>query len=256
MEKESATWTQQIQAVNDGKAVKIGIHLIYAMAMPCDAGKDCLGYLRKSIVKDYIEPAAERGWVVVLDSQLGRSSPAAQVQHMIDEGYLKYENVHVALDPEFHVVPGHARPGTPIGTIEASEVNEAQKILNDYVAEQRLKTKKILIIHQFGDRAVHDGVPYMIRDKESVLTYPNVELVIDMDGLGAPPVKVRKYNLITSHTIYPFIQFQGIKVFFNNKWEHHGHYDKPPLTVDEIFGQQKLPGGLRMKAKPDIVIIA
>ena len=67
---------------------------------------------------------------MILDSQIGRSDPVAQVRRMMEKGYLQYDNVHVALAPEFHVYPGHTDPGTRIGTIPASQINEVQSILN------------------------------------------------------------------------------------------------------------------------------
>ncbi len=248
--------TQAISAVNDGKGVVPAIHLIYGMAIPCKPEGDCVQYLGPNIVQKYVEPAAERGWAVILDTQLGRSNPLEQVQRMIARGYLKYDNVHVAIDPEFHLCQGHEVPGIPIGTVEAAQINDVQELLDRYVEEQHLRTKKILIVHQFGDPAVHDGVPYMIRNKKELKQFPNVDLVIDMDGLGTPVLKVHKYNLITNSQTYPFLHFRGIKIFYRDPGETHGHFDKPPMTVDEIFGITGVPGRKRMATKPDVVIIA
>lgn len=246
----------EIASVNGGKAVMTGVELIYGLAVPCKGSRDCLDYLDGNIVERYIKPAAQRGCVVVLDTQLGRSDPVAQVRRMIEKGYLNYDNVHVAIDPEFHVYPGGDLPGTPVGTITAEQINEAQSLLDDLVKRAQLSTKKILIIHQFGDPAVRDGVPNMISDKLNLKSFPNVELVIDMDGLGTPDAKVEKYNRITSSQIYPFIQFRGIKVFYRSPLEKHGHYDKPPMTMPEVFGITSVPGGLRILTKPNVVIIA
>jgi hypothetical protein len=77
-----------------------------------------------------------------------------------------------------------------------------------------------------------------------------------MDGLGEKAVKVTKYNKITDSKVYPFIRFRGIKIFFSNKWEKAGHYDKPPMTLEEIFGLKKLPSGMRMQTKSNVIIIA
>jgi len=258
MESDTKPRIAEVRKVNGGKPVVTGLELIYGLATPCRGNGDCLDYLEGTgdLVEKYVKPAAQRGWVVVLDTQLGRSDPAAQIRRMIDRGYLRYENVHVAIDPEFHVYPGHTIPGTPIGTVSAAQVNAAQKLLNDYVVSEHLATKKILIVHQFGDKAVHDGVPFMIQQKLSLQTYPNVELVIDMDGIGSPFLKVKKYNLITSSKIYPCVHFRGIKVFYRSPLETHGHYDKPPMTMPEVFGTIPVPGGIRMATKPDVVIIA
>jgi hypothetical protein len=259
MEKDIRPWIQGIQKRHDKKGVIPAIHLIYAMATPCKDSKDCLLYFDgggKDLIGEYIEPAAKRGWMVVLDTQIGKSTPTRQVKRMIEKGYLKYENVAVALDPEFHVYPGKEDPGRPIGTIQASQINEVQQMLDEYVKTQNLQKKKILIVHQFGDANVNDGVPYMIGKKENLKTYESIELVINMDGLGKQAVKVVKYNKITDAKVYPFLRFRGIKIFFRNKWEKHGHYDKPPMGLDELFGLKKVKGGAKVQVKPDVIIIA
>jgi hypothetical protein len=259
LEKEMDPWVENIKAKNGDKGVIAGIHLIYAMAVPCTPGDDCLLYLEgieKNIVGKYIEPAAARGWMVVLDTQIGRSDPVQQVQRIIDKGYLKYENVAVGIDPEFRSYPGRQRPGIPIGTVQAWQINKVQRMLDDYVREQKLRRNKILIVHQFGDANVNDGVPFMIENKKDLQTFEHVELVIDADGLGEQAVKVVKYNKMTDSQVYPFLKYRGIKIFLPNPWEKYGHYDKPPLNVDQIFGHEKAKGGPRMHAAPDVIILA
>ena len=259
MDKDIQPWIRGIEERNGRKGVIAGIHLIYAMAIPCKPKDDCLMYLEgtvKDIAAAYIEPAAKRGWMVVLDTQIGKSNPVQQVQRILDKGYLKYDNVAVALDPEFHVRQGRETPGRPIGTLRAEQINRVQQMLDDYVREHKLPSKKILIVHQFGDPNVDDGVPFMIEDKKSLKTYENVDLVIDVDGLGKQAIKVVKYNKITDSTVYPAVRFRGIKIFFPNRWETHGHYDKPPLNLDQIFGLKPAQGGPKVHASPDVVIIA
>jgi len=249
---------QEITSDNGGKPVATGIELIYGMAVPCKDSGNCLDYLDETtdVIARYIKPAEERGWEVVLDTQLGRSDPVAQVGHMMDRGYLNYDNVHLAIDPEFHVYSGRSLPGTPVGTVQATEINQVQAMLDDLVSRKHLRTKKILIVHQFGDLAFRDGVPNMICDKTALKTFPNVELVIDADGLGTPLVKVAKYNRITSNQVYSFIQFRGIKIFYRSPLEKNGHYDKPPMTLRQVFGLDSVSSGIRMRSQPDVIIIA
>jgi hypothetical protein len=259
MEKDVEPWLKNIKTKNGDKGAIAGIHLIYAMAIPCVPGDDCLLYLEgieKDIVGKYIEPAAKRGWMVILDTQIGKSDPVKQVERIIAKGYLKYENVAIAIDPEFRVYPGRERPGTPIGTVHAWQINKVQALLEDYVLKNKLSRKKILIVHQFGDPNVNDGVPFMIEDKKSLKGFDHVELVIDADGLGEQAVKVVKYNKMTDSEVYPFIKFRGIKIFFPNPWEKHGHFDKPPMNLDQILGNEPVIGGPRMRARPDVIIIA
>ena len=108
-----------------------------------------------------------------------------------------------------------ARKSIPASLSErlAADINAVQAILNAYVESEHLKTKKILIVHQFGDAAVHDGVPFTIQKKKTLKSYPNVELVIDADGLGSPAVKNWKYNAMTDTRMYPALGFRGIKIF-------------------------------------------
>jgi len=259
MEDETHPWLENIKAKNGDKGAIAAIHLIYAMAIPCIPDDDCLLYLEgieKDIVGKYIKPAAERGWMVVLDTQIGRSDPIQQVQRIIDKGYLKYENVAVAIDPEFRVYPGRQRPGIPIGTVQAWQINKVQRMLDDYVRKHKLAKKKILIVHQFGDANVNDGVPFMIENKKRIRTFDHVELVINADGLGEQAVKVVKYNKMTDSKVYPFLKFRGIKIFFPNPWEKHDHFDKPPMNLDQIFGHEKAIGGPRMRVQPDVITIA
>jgi len=151
-------------------------------------------------------------------------------------------------DAQAHADLGAAYFGT--SNLEGSE--------REFEAALKLNPKfaAALIVHQFGDPTVHDGVPNMIQDKKTLKDYDNVELVINGDGLGNPASKIRKYNLMTDSKVYPFIHFRNIKIFFLNQWEKRGHFDKPPLSLEEIFGIKPLPGGLKVLEKPNVVIIA
>ncbi|HVC32640.1 MAG TPA: hypothetical protein VNL16_03935 [Chloroflexota bacterium] len=258
MAKDVDTFSSEIHQVNGGKPVLPEIHLIYALAMPCSGNDDCLLYFESMdphLVDDYIKPAQQRGWLVVLDTQLGRSDPVTQIDRMIAKGYLKYDNVEVALDPEFHVVPGHLEPGIPVGTITAQQVNDAQALLDSYVRKEHLAHRKILMVHQFGDKQIDDGVPFMIQDKTDVKDYPNVDLVVVADGFGGPDAKISKYNKMTDSEAYPFLHFRGIKLFPPNPYEHAFHYDRPLLTFRQVFGLDPTPQKQRVKVAPDVIIM-
>jgi hypothetical protein len=247
-----------IKTNNGGKPIVPVVHLIYALAVPCSPGDDCLLYLegmKIDVVKEYIEPAQKRGWEVILDTQIGRSDPATQVKRLIDKGYLKYENVHVGLDPEFHSYPNRAIPGIPVGVLDAAQINEAQVLLDDYVRRQGLKRKKMLMVHQFGDPEVDDGVPYMIANKKTLKTFPTIEIVLDADGFGGPDSKASKYNRMLNPTPYPFINRRAIKLFTPNA-EAPNHYDKPQMEWEAVFGKKDTPGGVRIKFPPNVIVIA
>lgn len=247
-----------IKANNGGKPIIPTVHLIYALAIPCTPNDDCLLYLEGAkidVVKEYIEPASKRGWEVILDSQLGRSDPVTQVKRMIDKGYLKYENVHVALDPEFHAYPNRQIPGIPVGVVEADQINKAQELLDEYVRKEGLKRRKILMLHQFGDPEVDDGVPFMVQNKKSLKTFPTIDIVFDADGFGGPDSKASKYNRMLNPVPYPFIRYRALKLFTPNK-EAPNHYDKPQMEWSAVFGRTETPGGVKIRWAPNVIVIA
>ena len=49
----------------------------------------------------YINAAEKRGFAVFIDLQLGKMTPVQAVRLVLK--YLKYKNVHLAIDPEFEV---------------------------------------------------------------------------------------------------------------------------------------------------------
>lgn len=251
MARDVEEWEEKIRPYSGGKRIRPAIHLIYGMATACeDEDDDCLLFLDSvgvDIVEKYIKPAQERGWLVFLDTQHGRSDSVTQVQRMIEKGYLKYDNVQVALDPEFHVEPGQETPGIPIGSIPASQVNAVSEMLSDYVRANDLRHSKILLVHSFNDD--------MIRDKGKVETYPGVDLVITADGIGSPELKTAKYNVITSKKLYPFIQYRGIKLFPEGPSTSSAHADKPLMTFGQVFGEDMVTPKLRVNAPPDVIIM-
>ncbi|HEV8638880.1 MAG TPA: hypothetical protein VG370_32115 [Chloroflexota bacterium] len=247
-----------IQEQNGGKPIVPAVHLIYALAIPCSEDDDCLLYLEETgvdIVKEYIEPAQTMGWHVILDAQMGRSDPVTQVKRMIDRGYLKYEHVHVALDPEFKVYPERQLPGTPVGQLDARDINRAMELLDQHARQVGLQRKKMFMVHQFGDPEVDDSVPSMILNKKELKAPATIDLVLDADGFGGPEPKVSKYNQMLDDRVYPFIQYRGIKLFLPNR-EAPDHYDKPQLGWPTVFGKKDTPGGQRVRWPPNVIVIA
>ncbi len=247
--QDVAVWEAKIRPHNGGKKIRPAIHLIYAMATPC--GGDCLSYLDDDagvdIVREYIEPARKRGWLVVLDTQLGSSDPVAQVRRMMAKGYLRYDNVQVALDPEFRAAPGQATPGIPIGSVAAHEVNAAANLLGEYTRSHKLAHKKILLVHSFNFA--------MIREGAEVRGHPDVDLVLDADGFGSPSLKVATYNALTKRDSFPHIRHRGIKLFPEGPSAPPGHSDTPLLTFRQVFGLEPVEGGERILLRPDVIII-
>jgi hypothetical protein len=197
--------------------VQPAIHLVWGMAtVDPQPDNSHIGYLPEAEVLAYIEEGQKAGVQVILDSQIANLSPTASITPALP--YLKYPNVHLAIDPEFAVAhPGQAIPGNPIGYITAAQVNDVQRTMNDYLAANDIAGKRILMVHQFQSN--------MILDKEQLdPTFPQVELTLSVDGFGNPYVKTAKYNALVDAAT-PFTSF---KLFYG--------WDDPLMTPAQALG--------------------
>lgn len=187
-------------AVNGRRGVAPALELIYAVAQDADNGDGTyLARMDDATVQQYIALAEKYDLLVILDIQMGHSTVAAELPYVMP--FLKNPRVHLALDPEFATPPGDA-PGTVIGGMDASAINQAQDALQKLVDQERLPNK-VLIVHQFR--------PEMIRDKAQLEHLSGVDLVIDMDGFGPAQVKIDGYNLFVHDDNAPH---GGIKLFY------------------------------------------
>lgn len=192
----------RFEAVSSGDAVLPAIHLVYAVAQP-QAKSDglYLQYVDDRTVRQYIELARRRGFVLILDLQIGHSSALAEVQKVAK--YLAEPDVFVALDPEF-ALGGHLKPGDAIGSIDASDINAVQWYLA--ALSQRFHVpQKMLIVHQFQAE--------MITNTAAIERHDDVDLVIDMDGYGPADIKEAKY---ARYGAAAYAAFGGIKVFLQH----------------------------------------
>ncbi len=113
--------------------VQPAVHLVWGMAtVDPQPDNSHLGYLTDAEVMPYIEEGLKAGVAVILDSQIANLSPTASISAALP--YLKYPNVHLAIDPEFAVVhKGQYVPGNPIGYITADQVNDVEREIADYM---------------------------------------------------------------------------------------------------------------------------
>ena len=193
------------------------VHLVYAVAQP-DSGGDSLRYLDDRSVRQFIDMARRRGFVTILDLQIGHSDPLAEVEAIVP--YLEEPDVFVALDPEF-ALPDSTNPGEKIGSIDARGINEVQSYLALLSAVDHLP-KKMLIVHQF------EG--YMVTNAESIERRDDVDLVIDMDGYGPAGIKEAKYHTYSASSYAPH---GGIKIFLQ--------HDPDPLSEWSILSLNPRP---------------
>lgn len=209
----------------EGKVdVQMAFHIIYGLATP-DAGRRNTYMLRlshKSIMR-YIKRAQKEGFKVIIDLQMGANSPAEALSLVLK--YLKYDDVHLALDPEFKI-PKHRRyvPGRFIGHIYGEELNEAQELMSNYLKENNLG-KRELIVHMFTKR--------MLRKKEDVKIFDNIDLIYNIDGHGDPAVKIKIYNSLYKEE-EKAIAKSGFKIFYNN--------DTHIMTPRQIIGWEPTRG--------------
>jgi hypothetical protein len=211
----AASWA----AVDSTRTVRPALHLIVTVAQPHPGG-DGMYRLRhgSSVIDRVIEWADSRDWLVFLDIQIGRAPIAGEIDRLLP--WLARPNVHLAIDPEF-AMPPDGVPGRRIGRIDASQVNLAIERLGQLVTRHRLPPK-VLVVHRF--------TVGMLTNHESIRTDPRVQVVIHMDGFGAPNLKRDIYRMIVEERP---VQFAGLKLFYKN--------DKPMLTPAEIVKMLPTP---------------
>ncbi len=154
-----------------------------------------------SQIEKAIQMASQMNGIVFLDVQVGLSDVQNEIPLL--EPYLKLPQVNLALDPEFAMHNGE-KPGTVIGTMDASDINYAADYLANIVKENNLPPK-ILVIHRFTQP--------MVTHYQDITPLPQVEIVMDMDGFGPPAQKIKTYeDFIESEPV----QFTGFKLFYKN----------------------------------------
>ncbi|HEV2498784.1 MAG TPA: hypothetical protein VGY31_04290 [Terriglobia bacterium] len=143
--------------------------------------------------------------LLFLDVQPGWSTVEIEIPRLA--AYLKLPNVELALDPEFALTESK-RPGAWRGTMNASDINFAARFLAKIVQQNNLPPK-VLVVHRFTQR--------MVTDFRAIKPLPEVEIVMDMDGFGSPPLKLAAYRDFIANQP---VQFSGFKLFYKNdvKW--------------------------------------
>ena len=98
----------------------------------------------------------------------------------------------------------NSRPGTEIGSIDATEINWTIHYLAQLVRTNHLPPK-ILVIHRFTEE--------MVTHYKKITPVPEVQIVIDMDGWGSPEKKRGTFERVITEEP---IQFAGFKLFYKN----------------------------------------
>jgi hypothetical protein len=113
---------------------------------------------------------------------------------------------------------GH-KPGTKIGTIDASDINYASGYLAKLVREHGLPPK-VLVIHRFTRG--------MVTNYQDIVLRPEVQIVMHMDGWGAPWLKRDSYK---DYIVKEPVQYAGFKLFYHNDTKA----GDPLMTPSEVL---------------------
>lgn len=196
------------------------LYLIYGTCWP----EGEIGIMSEALTTEYIEYAAERGWLVFLDHQIGKYSVEEATAKLLP--YLRYPNVHLALDPEWRTT----RPMKEIGSVSADEINTAQQMIEDYLIKNNLPVKRMLVIHQFK--------PWMISNRANVRSdFALVNLVHCADGFGNPYQKKSSYAANAEATNIPLKSFK----LFSKPAIAGAGWDEPLMTPDEVLALEPRP---------------
>ena len=205
--------TAEYQAAG-GRNVRKAFYIIFGTVWP----EGNIGIIQDSLLREYVDFALENDILIFIDHQIGRFTPAEGLTRMLP--WLKYPNVHLALDPEWRTT----KPMVEIGTVSADELNQVQRIMEDYMTENQIPGERLLVIHQFNWS--------MISQRENVRTdFTKVRLVHCADGFGPPATKRSSYAANARAANMPV---KGFKLFYNFNIPGAG-YDSPLLSPKEVF---------------------
>jgi len=206
--------------VSGGRNVRKAFYLIYGTVWP----EGRIGILGSEILTRYIEYGLKNDILVFIDHQIGRYDPVDSLKSMLS--WLRYPNVHLALDPEWRT----DKPMKEIGSVTAEEINRAQQVMEDYIIENNIPGERFLVIHQFNYQ--------MIKNRGAVRSgFSRVRLVHCADGFGPPRMKRDSYayNALASN-----IPVKGFKLFYNFGIPGAG-YDSPLMTPKEVYELKPRP---------------
>ncbi len=204
--------------------VQPALHLIAVVAQgtPGKAGKYRM-IMPDAIVSQVYGWAREVNAVLFIDIQTGHEDIRTILPRF--EWLLKNPDVHLGIDPEFNLIKSRKIPGTTIGTFDASDVNYVSGYLKNLVDKYNLPPK-VLTVHRF----TRNGVTNF----RNIILRPEVQIVMNMDGWGAPWLKRDSYE---DYVVAEPVQFTGFKLFYHNDTKK----GNPLMTPQDV---------LRLNPKP------
>jgi hypothetical protein len=179
--------------------------------------------MRDTLIETVYGWAKARNAIMFLDIQVGQSDIRELLPKF--DSFLSRPDVHLAMDPEFSMKTSRPGPGTKIGTFDASDVNYAAEHLAELVQKNKLPSK-ILIVHRFTRP--------MVTHARDIKLRPEVQVVINMDGWGAPWLKRDSYK---DYIVREPVEFTGFKLFYHNDTKK----GDPLLTPQDVLKLRPVP---------------
>ncbi|MDR2783894.1 MAG: hypothetical protein LBB48_08680 [Treponema sp.] len=214
-----------------GRNVITAFYIIYGTVWP----EGEIGIINNELLMKYINYAQKHNMLVFIDHQIGKYDPIAAIRRMLP--YLKYPNVHLALDPEWRTT----KPMKEIGTVTAAEINQVQQVIEEYLKINNIPGERMLVIHQFK--------PWMISNRaELKSSFSKVRLVHCADGFGSPAQKIGSYkanafdDYNAEHPVKPTLNMpvKAFKLFYNFSIPGAG-FDRPLLTPKDVYALNPRP---------------
>ena len=178
--------------------------------------------MRDTLIEQVYRWAQEAGAILFIDIQVGLSD-IREILPRFDH-FLSRPDVHLAIDPEFMMKTGHV-PGTKIGSMDAADINYAAEYLARLVREHDLPPK-VLVIHRFTRGMVTNSANIELR--------PEVQIVMHMDGWGAPWLKRDSYR---DYIVREPVQYTGFKLFYHNDTKN----GDPLMTPEDVLRLRPQP---------------
>ena len=212
------------QAADPSIPVQPALHLIAVVAQsePGKSGKYRM-IIPDNIVNQVYGWAKEANALLFIDVQTGHDDIRTILPRF--EWLLKNPDVHLGIDPEFNLIKSGAKPGKKIGTYDAADINYVSGYLKDLVKKYNLPPK-VFTVHRFTRNGVTNSRGIVLR--------PEVQIVMHMDGWGAPWLKRDSYK---DYVVAEPVQYTGFKLFYHNDTKK----GNPLMTPQEV---------LRLNPKP------
>jgi hypothetical protein len=212
------------QKADPEHTVQPALHLIAVVAQgePGKAGKYRM-VMPDNIISDVYAWTKEANAIMFVDIQTGQDDIRTILPRF--EWILKNPDVHLAIDPEFNLIKSGKRPGSKVGTYDAADINFVSSFLQKIVKQYNLPPK-VFIVHRFTRN--------MVTNAKEIKFYPEVEVVMNMDGWGAPWLKRDSYK---DYIVREPVQFTGFKLFYHNDTKK----GDPLLTPQEVLRLNPAP---------------